>query len=405
MCNINDFVIENGVLTKCLENNTNVVIPEGVTTIGDYAFDDCTNLTSITIPESVIVIFENAFYDCDSLSRIEISDHNPRFKSEDCCIFNKKGTQLYYMHLRQNDLTVSAPAVSTIKTNAISSDYLQKITIPEGVTKIEKYAIWGSDLELIILPKSLEKISKDSVSGEYVVIHQLDFVEKIENYIIYLGGCLGDIPSKRKFDAVIGFVYAVSHGIKEIEQYRDIYAEYIKENKKTYIKKCNDNIYMLKFMLSEKIINEKEANKLLNLYSKEENTEITAMLVDYINQIKKTECFDEFDFDKQDKILEKKIARQKELANREGIEGVIFVATGDMENFGSYDEYIGAHNWDDLKKFIESRGGFLRSTVSGKTDYLICNDVSQKTVKLQDAQEYGTTIITEKEFLKMANEF
>ena len=57
------------------------------------------------------------------------------------------------------------------------------------------------------------------------------------------------------------------------------------------------------------------------------------------------------------------------------------------------------------KKFIEEKGRHLCSAVSGKTDYLICNDTTQKTTKLEKALEIGIKIIIEEEFLKMANEF
>ena len=235
-------------------------------------------------------------------------------------------------------------------------------------------------------------------------MREKDLVEIINDNITYLKSGIEHFGPDLKPIAAIDFMHAINRGTIELNEQFQGYVKYIKKNKKTYKRKCYDDIEVLKFMLSEKIINEKEANKLLDFYSKEENTEITAMLVDYINQIKKIESFDEFDFDKQDKILEKKIARKKELANCEGIEGVIFVATGDMKNFGSYDIYTGAHDWNDLKKFIESRGGFLRSAVSRKTDYLICNDTSDKTNKLVDAIDLGITIITEEEFLKMAKE-
>ncbi len=45
-------------------NITNVIIPDSVTSIGDYAFYMCDNLTSVTIPDSVTTIGECAFYQC-----------------------------------------------------------------------------------------------------------------------------------------------------------------------------------------------------------------------------------------------------------------------------------------------------------------------------------------------------
>ena len=49
---------------------TDLVIPDGVTSIGDYAFEDCTSLTSVTIPNSVTSIGENVFAFCFSLRHI-----------------------------------------------------------------------------------------------------------------------------------------------------------------------------------------------------------------------------------------------------------------------------------------------------------------------------------------------
>ena len=51
---------------------TEVVINNGVTTIGDYAFEHCTGLTSVSIPNSVTSIGQWAFSSCHSLTSIEI---------------------------------------------------------------------------------------------------------------------------------------------------------------------------------------------------------------------------------------------------------------------------------------------------------------------------------------------
>jgi hypothetical protein len=70
---MNDYLtIENGAVTKCDPNVTNVVIPDGVTVIRKYAFRYCENLESITIPNSVTFIGDRAFAYCESLESVTI---------------------------------------------------------------------------------------------------------------------------------------------------------------------------------------------------------------------------------------------------------------------------------------------------------------------------------------------
>lgn len=53
---------------------TDLVIPEGVTRIGDYTFYGYESLTSFTIPNTVTSIGEYAFYDCDMLTMVTVGD-------------------------------------------------------------------------------------------------------------------------------------------------------------------------------------------------------------------------------------------------------------------------------------------------------------------------------------------
>ncbi len=55
--------------------NISYTIPDGVTTIGDYAFYNCTSLASVTIPDSVTTIENDAFSRCTSLTSVTIPDN------------------------------------------------------------------------------------------------------------------------------------------------------------------------------------------------------------------------------------------------------------------------------------------------------------------------------------------
>ena len=77
------------------------------------------------------------------------------------------------------------------------------------------------------------------------------------------------------------------------------------------------------------------------------------------------------------------------------LSGKTFVITGSVEQFA---------NRNELKAFIEQRGGKVSGSVSAKTDYLINNDAQSNSSKNKTAKSLGVAIITEQEFLAMVGE-
>lgn len=75
--------------------------------------------------------------------------------------------------------------------------------------------------------------------------------------------------------------------------------------------------------------------------------------------------------------------------------GLTFVITGDVHHF---------QNRNELKAFIEGRGGRVAGSVSGSTSFLINNDVTSTSGKNKKAQELGIEIISEETFLERFSE-
>jgi len=126
-----DFIIENGILVQYKCDGGDVVIPEGVTKIGDYAFYRCNSLTSINIPDSVTKIGDYAFYRCNSLTSINIPDS-----------VTKIGDYAFY---RCNSLTsINIPdSVKKIGNSVFRGcSGLTSIVIPDSVTIIDDCAFW-----------------------------------------------------------------------------------------------------------------------------------------------------------------------------------------------------------------------------------------------------------------------
>ena len=73
--------------------------------------------------------------------------------------------------------------------------------------------------------------------------------------------------------------------------------------------------------------------------------------------------------------------------------GMIFVITGSVNHFA---------NRNEVKELIEQRGGKVTGSVTGKTNYLINNDVNSTSSKNKKARELKVPIISEEEFMKLA---
>ena len=194
MNNADEFIIEDGVLETYNGDGGDVIIPEGVTSIGDFAFyrcsgltsvvipegvtsigfdafKECSDLISVTIPKGVTYIFGWAFAGCSSLTDIIIPDSVEFMANEvfgECSSLTSVTLpdslmsieeRMFYECKSLTSITIPE-SVTSIENSAFEScKNLININIPDGVTHIGDCAFWNCvNLSGITIPESVKYI-------------------------------------------------------------------------------------------------------------------------------------------------------------------------------------------------------------------------------------------------------
>ena len=89
---------------------------------------------------------------------------------------------------------------------------------------------------------------------------------------------------------------------------------------------------------------------------------------------------------------ELKLQKEEVLEEELNLTDMIFVVTGSVNHFA---------NRNELKEVIEKLGGKVTGSVTGKTNYLINNDVNSTSSKNKKARELGVPILSEEDFLDL----
>lgn len=144
---------------------TSVLIPNSVINIGRHAFRNCRNLTSINIPNSVLTIGSSAFSDCRSLITVNLPNSITIIES-------------YIFDGCSNMISVSIPdSVTNIRYSAFRGCHsLTSVSIPNSVTTIGGHAFaYSRGLTSITIPNSVVNIDNTAFSD-------CDSLSEIINY-------------------------------------------------------------------------------------------------------------------------------------------------------------------------------------------------------------------------------
>ncbi len=149
-----------------------VNIPQNVTRIGAYAFEGCINLESIELPESVTEIGNKAFYNCSSLKEIKLPSELKRIEND---MFSRCSS-LEFIEMPKNLEYIDSWAF-------YGCDKLKMVTFPEGTE-----SIWNQDFYNCIrttgvtVPRSVTDIGE---AMGYKVNNSTGEKEKITDFTIY----------------------------------------------------------------------------------------------------------------------------------------------------------------------------------------------------------------------------
>ena len=184
---LTEFAIPDGVTSvgqyvfyNCTDLQT-ISIPEGVTEIGAYAFTNCTGLTSITIPEGVTKIGESAFAGCSNLMMVTISESvtsigNSAFKDCTDITVNLNATNCTTIGSFKDGPVLEGCTnatlnignnVQTLPSMAFcNSDGLTSLTIGTGLQTIPSSAFEGcTSLTDVKIPDTVSEINSSAFGG------------------------------------------------------------------------------------------------------------------------------------------------------------------------------------------------------------------------------------------------
>ena len=148
--------IGGGVFEYCT-GLTSVAIPDSVTSIGGGVFEYCTRLASITIPDSVTSIGGDAFFGCISLTSVTIPDS-----------VTSIGGDAFYGCISLTSVTIPNSVTNIGNAAFRGCTGLTSVTIPDSVTSIGKYAFRDcTSLTSVTIPNSVTSISDGAFDNCY----------------------------------------------------------------------------------------------------------------------------------------------------------------------------------------------------------------------------------------------
>ena len=156
-----------GKLTFAGSNLASITIPDGVTSVGEFAFAYCHSLRSIVFPDSLMHIGKNPFVSCNVLTNIIVSPDHMALAVKDGVLYSKADKRLVCYPYAVKGVVFEIPqGIRIIGDYAFySCSSLTSIVIPDSVTSVGESAFIDCfSLTSIVIPDSVTSIGDDAFS-------------------------------------------------------------------------------------------------------------------------------------------------------------------------------------------------------------------------------------------------
>ena len=192
-----------------VQGTVNTIIPNSVTSIGDYAFSGQTGLTTITIPSSVTTIGLQAFAGCSTLVDIKIPSSVTSIGSS---AFRNTG----WYNSQPDGLLYLDGWLLGYKTNKPSGELI----IEEGIKGIANGAFsYCSNLTSVILPNGITNIGPDTFSNctGLTSVTLPNSLTTIGSYAFSYCSALKDIQIPNSVTTIVGGAFSGCSALKDIK--------------------------------------------------------------------------------------------------------------------------------------------------------------------------------------------
>ena len=184
-----------------------VRLPESLVRIGDHAFWGCRSLTEISIPVGVATIEDYALAQCSTMKAIHVAAENANYFSDTYGIlYNKAMTKLIQVPPFLEGKYVIPESVLVIGKGAFWQSGFTEVVLPEGLTEIEERGLANCCLTQITLPRNVAKIGENAFD-----ITCLQKISVAEENTHYANDAYGILYSKG-FTKLIAVPYAADLG-------------------------------------------------------------------------------------------------------------------------------------------------------------------------------------------------